>query len=341
MDGRPDACPQCGVPLEAVGRFCSNCGAPVAPVTLRRPSAPAGPEPTGSEVDPYESLYAAPATAPVSTPAPPPPAAAMATPPPPPVVPAPLPPPPAVPLSPAPPPVRRSPGPGLWIGAVVLLVGVLVLGTYLLLHGSGLGSPSSSSTPPIIPQSHHTSQAASGSPSTPQSSGSAGSSGSGQAADVAGLAHASAPRHAPAAVDFSGRPVTYVAPNMVDGRADTCWRAIGNASGIVLTFRLAQPTTLTKVGLINGYDKIAFTHGHPVDWYAGNRRVLSVDWVFDDGTTVAQQLAFSRTMQSMTIDPVTTGTVRLRITSVSPPGHGPAARDDTAISEVSLVGTAG
>jgi hypothetical protein len=67
--------------------------------------------------------------------------------------------------------------------------------------------------------------------------------------------------------------------------------------------------------------------------------VLSVDWVFDDGTTVSQSFSETRSMQSRTIAPVTTSTVQVRITAVSPPGHGPATRDDTAVSEVSLVGS--
>jgi hypothetical protein len=160
--------------------------------------------------------------------------------------------------------------------------------------------------------------------------------------DVAGFAEATAPRHAPAGVDFAGRPVTYVAPNMVDGRNDTCWRVPGNASGTVLTFRLDQPTRLTRVGLVNGYSKIAYSRGRPYDWYLGNRRVLSADWIFDDGTTVSQQFGKNRALQQRVIKPVTTSVVRLRITSVSPPGHGRAARNDTAISEVFLLGrTAG
>ena len=76
------------------------------------------------------------------------------------------------------------------------------------------------------------------------------------------------------------------------------------------------------------------------DWYRGDRRVLAVEWVFDDGSTVSQQLAQTRAMQTHRVPPVTTSTVQIRITSVSRPGHGPAARNDTAISEVSLVGTA-
>jgi hypothetical protein len=66
--------------------------------------------------------------------------------------------------------------------------------------------------------------------------------------------------------------------------------------------------------------------------------VLSVDWVFDDGTTVSQQLGQDRALQQRTITPVTTSVVQLRITSVSPPGRGRAARNDTAISEVLLLG---
>jgi hypothetical protein len=125
---------------------------------------------------------------------------------------------------------------------------------------------------------------------------------------------------------------------MVDGRNDTCWRTAGDATGMVLTFRLDQPTKVTRVGLVNGYSKIAYAHGRPFDWYLGNRRVLSVDWIFDDGTTIAQPLGKNRALQQRPIRPVTTSVVRLRITAVSPPGKGRAARDDTAISEVLILG---
>jgi len=69
--------------------------------------------------------------------------------------------------------------------------------------------------------------------------------------------------------------------------------------------------------------------------------VLGVDWIFDDGTTFSQSFGSNRTMQQAAIKPVTTDTVRLRITAVSPPGKGRASRDDTAISEVVLIGNAG
>jgi len=95
------------------------------------------------------------------------------------------------------------------------------------------------------------------------------------------------------------------------------------------------------VGLVNGYSKIAYAGGRAFDWYLGNRRVLAVDWIFGDGSTVPQQFGADRAVQQIAIHPVTTSVVRLRITGVSPPGKGRAARDDTAISEVLLLGSSG
>jgi hypothetical protein len=92
---------------------------------------------------------------------------------------------------------------------------------------------------------------------------------------------------------------------------------------------------------VNCYSKIAYSQGKPFDWYKGNRRVLSAEWLFDDGSSVTQSFGDDRAMQQIPIKPVTTSTVRLRITSVSPPGKGRAARNDTAISEVLLLGRTG
>ncbi len=333
MDGQTTPCARCGAPLRG-GRFCTNCGAPIAPTPV---------EPSYDEAPTSERLHAVPDE--TATRVAPEPAAAE------PVRPPPLfrdevhpQPPPAAPvyaepLPPEPvPPPRRSPGIGLWVGAAVGLVLVLVLGAFLLLSGGTGDSPSASSSPPLIPKSHHSTSTVPS--STPTSSApTSGTTSTGSPTDVAGLAAASAPAHAPAGVDFAGRTVTYVAPNMVDGDVQTCWRTPGDATGMVLTFRLDQPTRITEVGLVNGYAKTAVVGGRTYDWYRGDRRVLAVEWVFDDGSTVSQQLAQTRAMQTHRIPPVTTSTVQIRITSVSGPGHGPAARNDTAISEVSLVGT--
>jgi hypothetical protein len=237
------------------------------------------------------------------------------------------------------------------LAAVAVLLVIVLLGAWLLLHGSTDPGPSAGRTPPVVPQVSPTQPSGSPSPSasastspTPTSAPTSPTSTSahpGKVADVAGLARATAPSQAPTGVDVTGDRVTYGAANLVDGARDTCWRVPGDATGTVLTFQLDQPTRLTRVGLVNGYAKTALSAGRLFDWYAENRRVLSVDWIFDDGSTVSQTFSSTRAMQTQAIEPVTTSRIRLRITAVSPPGSGPAARNDTAISEVSLVGRPG
>jgi hypothetical protein len=331
MDDQTERCAHCGTPSLEGGRFCTNCGAQLG-------TEPTNPRIFPSASDTAERVYDVPAPAyAVSSPLPPAPPAPYDA---------------ARGQAPAAPqayltpdPVRRRPGPGLWIGAAAVLLSVLVIGGFLLLHGGGSGDGASSS-PPIVPKSHPSGSAGSSEPSSsPSSASSASASPStqvkGPPTNVAGFAQASAPRHAPAGVDFTGHPVTYVAANLVDGRNDTCWRVAGDGTGTELTFHLDQPTRLSRVGLVNGYSKIAYSGQRPFDWYRGNRRVLSVQWLFDDGSSVTQRLGFDRALQQIAIKPVTTRVVRLRITSVSPPGKGRAARNDTAVSEVLLLGRTG
>jgi hypothetical protein len=319
MDGQTERCAHCGTPATE-GRYCTNCGAELG-------TEPTNPRVFPSPTDTAERVFDFPAAAYAA------PASPGAT-------------------SPtyrrtAEPVVAgsghrrpRGPGPGLWVGVAVALVVVLLLGGFLLVRGGDGTSAGTDSSPALLPSTHPASSTPS-SPSPTASSSSPTVRVTGPPTDVAGFAHASAPRHAPAGLDFGGRRVTYVAANLVDGRNDTCWRVVGDATGTVLTFRLDQPTRLTRVGLVNGYSKIAYSHNRPYDWYKGNRRVLSAQWVFDDGSTVSQSFIANRAMQQQAIKPVTTRVVRLRITSVSPPGKGRAGRNDTAISEVLLLGRTG
>jgi len=145
------------------------------------------------------------------------------------------------------------------------------------------------------------------------------------------------PATAPPNQDVNGRPTTYDGANMLDGVPETCWRMPGDGTGQEVTVTLPEPTHLRRVGLINGYAKTARdAQGNELDWYHGNRRVLSVEWVFDDGTTVSQDLDDTTAVQSVDVD-VTTTTIVLRLVAVSPPGTGRAARDYTAISDLALV----
>jgi hypothetical protein len=146
------------------------------------------------------------------------------------------------------------------------------------------------------------------------------------------------PATAPPNQDVDGHPVTYGAHHLLDRVPETCWRMPGDGTGAEITVTLARPARLRSVGIVNGYAKEAVdAQGDTVDWYHGNRRVLAVEWVFDDGTTASQTLRDTTAVQSVDVD-VTTRTVTLRLLDVSPPGTGPARRDYTAISELTLVG---
>ena len=158
--------------------------------------------------------------------------------------------------------------------------------------------------------------------------------------DVTSQATAIVPATAESSTDFDGNVVGYQARNMLDGVPTTCWRMPGDGSGDTITVELAKATRLTSVGLINGYAKTdTDASGNPLDWYTGNRRILAVEWAFDDGSVVTQDLTETRRLQRLKIEPATTSTVELRLLSVTPPGEGPSRRDYTAISDLALVGT--
>jgi hypothetical protein len=231
-----------------------------------------------------------------------------------------------------------------WLILTLVMLLVAVGGVWLLFSGGDDGSATDTAPPPTVSSKIGANQSPTPSSTAPETSASSEPSPSdtavGDPTEVAGQASAQAPRTAPPNVDAFGNRTTYVAGNMVDGSPSTCWRMAGDGTGSSLTFRLAAPTTLTRVGLINGYAKDALVGGRTLDWYAGNRRVQSVQWVFDDGTTLDQPLGTTRKLQTIDLDaPVTTSTVTLRLVAVSPPGTGRSARDYTAVSEVSLMGT--
>lgn len=342
-------CTRCGHELDptSVGRFCTNCGHPIgAPAeepdwrtgTAERPAVAAtGPDDT-AVVPVTPAAPPSPHTAPLE-PARFPlyadevdgPAGPVDTGPP-------LPPPLPLPEELAPEPVeptshRRTPW-WPWLVVAAVLVVVAVLGVRLLLGGGGDDA---------APAAEETRQSGNGPGSKPTKEPTSeptkekkpDKAGSGKTGDVAPSARIEVPATAPPNQDVSGDTVTYEAGNMVDGRADTCWRMPGDGTGSTITFTLQQETEVEAVGMINGYAKTAGN----LDWYAGNRRILAATWEFDDGTVIEQDLTETRDLQTLQVDPVTTKSVRLTLTEVSKPGSGPESRNYTAISQVRLVGT--
>ncbi|WP_182920239.1 zinc ribbon domain-containing protein [Nocardioides cavernaquae] len=225
---------------------------------------------------------------------------------------------------------RRSPGrasgPGaaVWIFLLVGLLLAILLGSCLALRTSGSdGSAAPTAEPSKTPE-----------PSDPTSATPTGVETGRAGTDLAVVAKASAPRPMSASRDLAGNRVSYPASNMLDNDRATAYRLTGDGSGTVIRFDLGKDRVVTAVGLINGYAKV----DGATDWYPRNRRILSVEWRFDDGTVVTQRLVDTPDLQTIQVDPETTGSVQLRIVDVSRPGRR-GGKNTTAISDVLLLGS--
>ncbi|WP_134738766.1 hypothetical protein [Nocardioides sp. 503] len=344
-----ETCERCGHPLGA-GRYCLNCGHPTGrgmTDTAERPAVR----------DPGAAPTAAAPTAGVPITPPP----ALQTPAEPrfplfadevargpmPSGPPPSPTPPA-----APPPnlpstdhrAARAGRPGWlpWVIGAAVLVLVAGLGVVLLVTGGDDDEePSARDTTSSSPEPTPTTEAPSTEP-TPTPTPTAEPEPPPPPAepeDVATRASAKVPATAPPNTDVEGNLVRFEARNMLDGVPTTCWRMPGDGTGSAVTITLDGPTTLTRVGMVNGYAKSSQDGRRTLNWYQGNRRVLVAEWTFDDGTTVEQSFGETRELQMIDVDAVTTSTVTLRLVDVSSPGTGRARRDYTAISDLSLVGS--
>ena len=125
-----------------------------------------------------------------------------------------------------------------------------------------------------------------------------------------------------------GTPISFSPQNVLDHNPATAWRC-ETGSAQTLTFTFPSPVHLTSVGLIGGYVKVDSLTG--VDRFEQNARVRQVQWGFSDGTnssTVTQNLADARSMQTTAVDVVAT-TVTMTVTATYPPG-GDAPREHGA-----------
>lgn len=332
-------CTNCGHEL-GIGRFCTNCGLPIAG---RHSGAPT---PTGPQA----------VTTPGAPPAAPPTAAGPAVPPAPPL-PGAAPPPARFPLyadsaghrptaPPAPPTVATTPPPEApdddtrgsvgWLVAMitgVTAVIAVVVGLVMVLDdGSDPAADDAAPAGAVEERSGERRRGATREPDdSPDPSAEAGPAG-----DATPLIRRiTVPGVAPASTDAqTGEPVTFEAAHLDDDDETTCWRVAGDASGDTVTLTFDEPVQVSEVGMVNGYAK-----SYPgYDGYALNRRVLEVNWVFDDGTGVGQELGEDRAMQSMSVTPTWTRKLTIEIVEVSPPGAGPLSKDYTAISELMVIG---
>ena len=216
----------------------------------------------------------------------------------------------------------------IWLAVAVVLTLVAAAGLWLLTRSDDTDPASA----PNTPASSEKPDKASDKPSDQSSSAPPSEPG-----ELAPRSDIEVPATAQPNQDVSGNEVRYDGANMLDGVPETCWRMPGDGTGEEIVVTLPSETRLASVGIINGYAKSAQdAQGRELDWYHGNRRVLTVEWVFDDGSTLIQELDDTAEMQSVDVDATTT-TITVRLLEVSAPGEGPASRDFTAISDLSFV----
>lgn len=116
------------------------------------------------------------------------------------------------------------------------------------------------------------------------------------------------------------------------GDADraTAWCVSGDGAGASITATFAEPTTITVVGFIAGYDKVDPATGE--DRWDENRHVVTATWSFDDGTTFTAEPTGERDMQyTVPAEGIVTEGVMLTITQTDGIG-------DTCISDIELRG---
>ena len=335
-------CTSCGQQL-VVGRFCTNCGAPTGPDatpegrdtaphdpvqdTAERPAA----RPRAAAASPTREVPRAPVTPPTAQTG----AASRyplfadeidAT-----RQVAPVPPgPPSGPTDPTP---HREGGPRravplAAVAAVLALVVVVALGVWLL--GSGDDDPQNASGDRTSSASNGKTSPK-GDPSTPDQP-------IGSPDDLAPASTVKGPKPLAPGTDLNGNRVSYPPQNMLDDDLATAYRIQGDASGTTITFTLPRESVISEVGMVNGYAKKDSTGGRTVDWYRFNRKILQVEWVFDDGTSIVQRMRPVPVLQTIVVDKVRTRTIELRINEVSEPGSGRLRKNVTAISDVLLRG---
>jgi hypothetical protein len=140
---------------------------------------------------------------------------------------------------------------------------------------------------------------------------------------------------APQTTDDAGHPVFYAPEQMFDARPNTAWRCNGNGNGQVIVFTLPDKTTISEVGLVNGYAKVDPASG--AKRYGEYRRITKVTWSFANGSTFEQSLQDGETaLQKLSIPPQSGDTVTLTINASSGPGSTARGRNAVLISEVSF-----
>lgn len=150
-------------------------------------------------------------------------------------------------------------------------------------------------------------------------------------AEVPSIVSVSASDVRAGSTDSCGAPTSYEPDLAVDGVRETAWMTPGNGVGTSLTIVLAEPSIVSEVGLVPGYDKVDPCTG--TDRFEELRRVTAVRWTFDDGTSIVQDLDPTRVEQTTSLElPVVSSRITMTIVSTTEPGVD--RLDHTPVSEV-------
>jgi len=137
----------------------------------------------------------------------------------------------------------------------------------------------------------------------------------------------------PGSNDFCNNPVSYEPAKATDGQPTTAWQVTGDGTGQRITFTFPAGTTVTRVGLVAGYDKVDPCDG--TDRFTQNHRIRSVQWQLAPGVRATQTLDTNlRSVQYLDVGPLTTRSVTMQITGIQ---FGDSS-GDTPISEISVLG---
>jgi hypothetical protein len=133
--------------------------------------------------------------------------------------------------------------------------------------------------------------------------------------------------------DACGNSTSYAPLNAVDGRRDTAWMTPGDGSGQSITVEFTEPTYITSVGLVPGYDK--FDPCSNVDRFYEFRRIVTVRWQFDEQAPTIQYLdSMSPEMQFIATGGITAWRVTMTILSTTAPGLD--RLDHTPVSDLEI-----
>ncbi|MFK7919004.1 MAG: protein kinase [Ilumatobacter sp.] len=160
----------------------------------------------------------------------------------------------------------------------------------------------------------------------PDSEPAAGSA-SNQDADIVSI---TASATSPPLTLADGSELVLSAADMVDGDRSTSWLVPGDGAGVVIQLDLGSAEAVASVGLVPGFSGIDPVNG--AERFGAVRRIATVRWTFDDGSTVEQSFVDLDDLQRMAIEPTSTRTIRLEVLSTTEPG----TLDFTAISELGI-----